>query len=148
MHKRKHESPLGVFVDIKVNLDMKNRAVSTTTIAVGLKAVFAIFSMWECSVQQQIKILGISRSSYYKYRRVASRPILNSEQIERLSLVLNLHAYLRTLFENPQNVYGFMRMPNEHRLFNGQSPLTYISRGSLRSLKDTTHYLGAILANP
>lgn len=127
---------------------MKNRAVSTATTAVGLKAVFSILSKWECSVQQQTRILGISKSSYYRYRRVASRPTLNSEQIKRLSLVLNIHAYLRTIFENPQNVYGFMRMPNENRLFNGQTPLVYISRGSFRSLKDTAHYLGAILANP
>lgn len=127
---------------------MKNRPVTTRTTEVGLRAVFAILSKWECNVQQQIRILGISKSSYYRYRRASSSPKLNPEQIERLSLILNLHAYLRTLFENPQNVYGFMRMPNGNSFFNGQTPLIYISGGSLQSLKDTAHYLGAILANP
>ena len=116
--------------------------------AAGLKAAFAILCRWECSALQQATILGFSKSSYYKYRRTPEKACLNDAQIERLSFILNIHASLRTLFENPANVYGFMQMPNKNGPFKGQTPLSYISDGHSRSLRSTMHYLIAIQENP
>ena len=125
---------------------MKEAKVNTVISTSGLKAVFAILCKWKCSTHQQIEILGISRSSYYKYRRAPYSARLNADQLERISLILNLHANLRTLFENPDNVYGFMRMPNHNQPFKGQSPLAYISDGYLISLKEAAQHVEAALA--
>jgi len=39
---------------------------------------------------------------------------LSQDQLTRASYVLNIHAALRTVFENPENLYGFMAMPNNN----------------------------------
>ena len=127
---------------------MKNPEVTAEMTTAGLKAAFAILCRWECSVLQQATILGISKSSYYKYRQAPEKACLNDAQIERLSLILNIHASLRTLFENPVNVYGFMRMPNKNEPFKGQAPLIYISDGASDSLRNTMLYLTSILTIP
>lgn len=126
--------------------NVKYTKTTTRMTASGLNAAFAILRKWECSIQEQISILSISKSSYYKYRRTPSSAHLSSEQIERVSIILNLHSYLRTLFENPENVYGFMQMPNKNRPFEGQTPLAYIGDGSLSSLKNTAQHLGGLLS--
>ncbi|MBU2877059.1 hypothetical protein [Aliiglaciecola lipolytica] len=41
----------------------------------------------------------------------------------RLSLLLNIHAELRLMFNNPLNVYGFMTMINHNEPFNGTRPI-------------------------
>ena len=52
-------------------------------------------------------------------------------------MVLNIHAAMRTLFENPANVYGFMRRPNDNDFFNGRAPLDVIAEGRLQDLVET-----------
>ena len=58
---------------------------------------------------------------------------LTQEQLERISRVLHIHAALRTIFSNPDNVYGFMTM-NNNAGFEGSSPLKLIESGSLEEL--------------
>jgi hypothetical protein len=57
--------------------------------------------------------------------------------LERISLVLNIHATLRLVFENPDNAYGFASMPNHNDFFNGRTPLEILSQGSMISLYET-----------
>jgi hypothetical protein len=127
---------------------MKSTEITTEIKISGLTAVFAILKKWKCNTQEQTAILGISSSPYHKFRKTLCDPHLNAAQLERISLVLNIHASLRILFENPDNVYGFMRMPNLNAPFNGSAPLTYISNGRLSSLRDTMQHLSSIQANP
>lgn len=44
---------------------------------------------------------------------------LDDDQLARISLVLNIHASLRTIFDNPDNVYGFPSMNNHNPFFDG-----------------------------
>jgi hypothetical protein len=127
---------------------MKRIEITADMKVSGLKAVFSILDKWECTIQEQTVILGIPSSSYQEFRKVSVAPDLNPTQLERISLILNIHASLQSLFENPDNVYGFMRMPNKNAPFNGNAPLTYISDGRLSSLRDTMQHLSSIQANP
>jgi hypothetical protein len=47
----------------------------------------------------------------------------SSEIHMRLSVLLSIHEELRLIFENPQNIYGFMAMINHNPPFNGSRPL-------------------------
>lgn len=46
-----------------------------------------------------------------------------SEQEQRLSLLLNIHAELRMTFDNPENYYGYMKMTNHNSPFCGKRPI-------------------------
>ncbi|HKK57307.1 MbcA/ParS/Xre antitoxin family protein [Marinobacter sp.] len=112
--------------------------------AAGLKTVLTILDHWGCSAEQVQKILQVSRPAYYKYRKTPGQASLSQDQLERLSYVLNIHGSLRTLFENPRNVYGFMALKNDNPFFNGKSPLEIISTGQFAALYETFKHIDAL----
>ncbi len=71
---------------------------------------------------------------------------LTEEQLHRASLVLDMHASLRTLFMNPENVKGFMSMPNNNEPFAGRAPLELIASGDIGELiRVQGHLAGMVL---
>jgi hypothetical protein len=44
---------------------------------------------------------------------------------------------LRLVFDNPDNVYGFVSMANDNEFFNGRSPLAIMAQGDMISLYET-----------
>ena len=104
---------------------------------IGLQTAITILKGWKASRNQIQKILAISRYALDKVNAGNASPKLDGEQVERISMVLNIHAALRTLFENPTNVYGFMARPNDNEFFNGRAPLDVIAEGRLQDLVET-----------
>lgn len=112
----------------EATVDKKQMAIA------GLKAVLTLLDKWGASAEQAQAILQLSRASYYKFKKEPAAASLSHDQCERLSYLLNIHAALRTLFENPENIYGFMSMANHNPGFNGQSPLDIIGSGNFGAL--------------
>ena len=48
-----------------------------------------------------------------------------------------LGSALRTIFDNPDNLYGFMRMPNDNAFFFGRSPLEVMGSGDMVAVYET-----------
>ena len=89
-------------------------------------------------------LLGIGRSTLHKYQAAPASARLSPDLLERISYLLNIHAVLRILFENPENVYGFVRMPNNNPFFNGKTPMEILSTGLMSALYEVFHHLDAI----
>jgi hypothetical protein len=104
--------------------------------AAGLKAAVAILEKWGATGEQATAILRVSRSTYARAKRRDPewRVSLDEDQLTRISLVLNIHAALRVIFDNPENIYGFMAMANHNAYFNGRSPLSIIAHGGMLEL--------------
>lgn len=111
---------------------------------VGLKTVLAILDRWGCSAEQQRAILGLPKATYYKYKQKPESASLSRDQIERLSYLLNIHAHLRLIFDNPENLYGFMAMKNRNPFFNGKSPLEVIATGRFGHLYETAKQIDSL----
>ena len=109
-------------------------SISPQAAATGLKTAINILDQWGCSPEQEWAILGMKKSSYYKHRENAESARITGDQLERISYILNIHAALRVIFDNPENLYGFMSMENHNPFFNGESPLTIIATGNFGSL--------------
>ncbi|MEH6576945.1 MAG: antitoxin Xre/MbcA/ParS toxin-binding domain-containing protein [Amphritea sp.] len=93
----------------------------------GLKVAKAILTKWSCSDCEIDQILA------------------DEQDLDlRISYILNIHARLRTLFENPDNVYGFMSYPNHNDFFAGRSPLELIINGNLSDLKAVCDHIQSI----
>lgn len=105
----------------------------------GLRAAVGILEKWQASSDQACRILRISRSTYTRARQrdTAWSVSLDADQMQRISFVLNIHATLRMVFDNPENVYGFPAMPNDNLFFNGRSPLEIMAQGDMISLYET-----------
>jgi uncharacterized protein (DUF2384 family) len=111
---------------------------------VGLKAVLNILDKWKCSAEQQMAILQLPRSTYYKLRSNPTVAKLSADQVERISYLLNIHAALRLIFDNPENVYGYMGMANDNPPFNGKAPLELVESGRFGPLYETFKHVDAL----
>ena len=112
----------------------------------GLRAALNILDKWQASSEQACRILRISRSTYTRARQrdPAWSVGLDTDQLQRISMVLNIHAALRLLFDNPDNVYGFPAMTNHNAFFNGRAPLEIMAQGDMISLYETYRRIDAL----
>ena len=112
----------------------------------GLRAALNILDKWQASSEQACRILRISRSTYTRARQrdPAWTVGLDTDQLQRISMVLNIHAALRLLFDNPDNVYGFPAMANHNAFFNGRAPLEIMAQGDMISLYETYRRIDAL----
>lgn len=58
--------------------------------------------------------------------------------------MLNIHSALRVIFDNPENLYGFMAMANHNPFFQGRTPLEVMSQGDFVSLYETFKRIDAL----
>jgi len=101
-------------------------ALTQKEFKIGLKVVLKILGKWGCN-ENQISVLLCSKNK--DDLSTANQNDLTQDQVKRISYILNIHGGLRQVFSNPENVYGFMTMKNQHSLFNGQTPLSLLLEG-------------------
>jgi DNA-binding Xre family transcriptional regulator len=114
----------------------RTRSFSKDQSGVILRTALRILEKWKATTEQAISILRVSRSSISRIQQ-GKGVELDCDQLERASIVLNCHASLRLVFDNPENVYGFVGMENHNDFFNGRKPLEIMAQGELMSLLDT-----------
>lgn len=109
------------------------------TAATGLRTAVTILDRWGATGEQGEAILRVSHSTYARAKRKDGLQSisLDRDQLTRVSFVLNIHAALRTIFDNPDNLYGFMRMPNDNAFFFGRSPLEVMGSGDMVAVYET-----------
>lgn len=101
---------------------------------VAFKVGSNILEKWGCTAIQKQAIMGIKKGSFNRYQKDLDTVSLSDDQLERISYLTNIHQALRTVFSNPDNVYGFMSMNNNNPYFNGRTPLSIISTGQFGAL--------------
>jgi len=111
---------------------------------VGLRTAAQIMERWNATQDDMARILRVSRSSINRAKSKLESITLDDDQLDRISYVLNIHAALRTLFDNPENVTGFMTMKNHNEFFNGRTPLEVIVNGGYVGLYETHRRIDAL----
>lgn len=114
----------------------RTRTFSKDQSGVILRTALRILEKWKATTEQAISILRVSRSSISRIQQ-GKGVELDCDQLERASIVLNCHASLRLVFDNPENVYGFVGMENHNDFFNGRKPLEIMAQGDLMPLLET-----------
>lgn len=122
-----------------MNATLQTAAFTRDQCVAGLRTALRILDKWNASGEQACRILRISRSTYTRGRQDDAQwsVSLDMDQMHRISFVLNIHAALRTVFDNPENVYGFPTMENDNAFFNGRKPLEVMAQGDFISLYET-----------
>lgn len=104
----------------------------------SLKVALRIIGGWEATQIQACRILRISPATYRRATRgFAAGQRLDQDQQQRIGLVLGIHASLRAVFSNHENVKGFPGLKNDNPFFAGRSPLEVMARGDMISLYET-----------
>ena len=117
---------------------------SAATANAAIATALNILNKWNCSEKEKMAILGVGRSTLHKYQAAPESARLTPDLLERISYLLNIHALLRTIFENPDNIYGFVRMPNATAFFGGKAPMEIMSSGLVTALYEVYKHLDAI----
>lgn len=117
-------------------------SAATANAAIG--TALNILNKWDCTEKEKMAILGVGRSTLHKYQAAPESARLTPDLLERISYLLNIHALLRTLFENPDNIYGFVRMPNHTQFFGGKAPMEIMGSGLVTALYEVYKHLDAI----
>jgi len=128
---------------------MKNAAVAghvteREQAIAGLKAACNILERWGCTSEESQRILGLGRAAYYKNRKEPEKARLTGDQLTRISYILNIYSALRIVFNNPENVDGFMSMPNSNGYFNDRTPLSVIATGDFGALYETFRHVDGL----
>lgn len=113
-------------------------------VGTAMKTTLRILDIWGCEPEQVQAILQIPTSAYYEYKKYPERASLTQKQIIRLSCILNIHAALRIIFENPDNVDAAMSMPNNGAFFNGATPLSLVATGDFDNLQEVSKRIEAM----
>jgi hypothetical protein len=112
----------------------KLTSVNGAQVQTALKAVLNILEKWHCSVEETQILLGLKRSTLFKYKSFPENASISKDLTERLSYLLNIHAALRILFSNPDSVYGWVRKPNFAPFYNGKSAMDIMLQGRVVDL--------------
>ncbi|NMX72802.1 DUF2384 domain-containing protein [Pseudomonas sp. WS 5532] len=111
----------------------------------ALRTAVKILKKWQASEEQIEAVLKVSESIYKgENQDDESATDLDKNQLQRISMVLNIHAALRTVFENPKNLYAFPSMKNDNTFFNGKTPLEVMSQGGLADLQGTLNSIESL----
>jgi hypothetical protein len=120
------------------------QSLTDNDVRIGLKTVLNILQKWRCSEAEKVALLGIKRSTLHKYQDDPMSARVTADLGERVSYLLNIHHALRLLFSNPDNVYGFVRLANPSRPFNGQSPMEFMQSGRCAALYEVFRHLDVL----
>ncbi|KTD25214.1 MULTISPECIES: MbcA/ParS/Xre antitoxin family protein [Legionella] len=108
--------------------------ISGHQVHTAFKAVLNILRKWHCTTEEMQILLGLKRSTLFKYKSMPEKASISHDLTERLSYLLNIHAALRILFSNPDSVYGWVRKPNRAPFFNGKSAMDIMLQGRVVDL--------------
>lgn len=101
----------------------------------------SLLERWGCTNAQKLAVLGIAKADFTRYQKNPSLVYLNTEQLQRISYLSNIHQSLKEVFSNPENLYGFMNMKNNNSYFNGRTPLSIIATGNFDSLSEVFKHI-------
>lgn len=108
--------------------------VAKEHIQTAFKVVLNIFDKWHCTTEEALILLGLKRSTWFKYKNSPEHAIFSHDITERISYILNIHAALRILFSNQESVHQWVRKPNNAPFYNGRSAMDIMLQGRVVDL--------------
>jgi ribosomal protein L4 len=100
-----------------------NKNVDMNTVPMTRSAV-TILKNWHLDAEQRRILLGCETVKEQTKLESSSEDYkLSFDQINRLALILDIDHSIRQMFNNSDNINGFMTMVNHNRPFNGKRPV-------------------------
>jgi hypothetical protein len=109
----------------------------------ALRTFFRIAEAWGLSVDEQMKLLGLTnRATLYNWRK--DREIaLPKDTLERLSYIFGIFKALQILLPDEKAADAWVKRPNAAALFAGKSALDLMLAGQVADLYVVRQYLDA-----
>jgi hypothetical protein len=123
-------------------IDLTSRPERERLSASALKAFFNLVDCWNIRDEDARSLLGgISNGPYYTWKKQPER-VLDADVLTRISYLLGIFKALHILY-GEKLADAWVRLPNTNRIFGGQTPLDYMTRGGIPALQVVRRLLDA-----
>jgi hypothetical protein len=109
---------------------------------VALKGFFRIAELWKLRNEQQMKLLNVPESTFFKYKKHQNANI-SGDTLERISYVLGIYKDLRILFPHKEAAHNWVHQPNKAAIFGGAPAIDRMTAGRVSDLFIVRQYLDA-----
>lgn len=116
---------------------------SPAAAAAALRTFFNIAAAWDLSNDEQQRLLGCGRSSFFDWKAGRVRRGLDAHTLERLSHLFSIYASLQILLPIPERANAWIRRANSAPLFGGGTALQRMLGGQVADLFVVRQYLDA-----
>lgn len=116
---------------------------SPAAAAAGLRTFFHIAQAWGLSNEEQQRLLGCGRSTFFDWKAGRIKRGLDGATLERLSHIFGIYAALQILLPLPERANAWVRRANAAPLFGGGSALERMLGGQVADLFAVRQYLDA-----
>lgn len=109
-------------------VDLSNKDVLARLGPSAVKAFLRISEVWKLRDEDARQVLGgISNGAFYELKR-KWRGTLDQDRMTRISALLGIFKALNILYS--KNLADrWVQLPNEHPMFEGETPLKYMIKG-------------------
>lgn len=108
----------------------------------GLAAFLNIAKAWKLSNEEQMQLLGVPRSTFFKWKEEKTGR-LSHDTLERISYILGIYKALQILLPLQTAADDWIKKPNAAPLFGGRSALARMLSGNVADLYVVRQYLDA-----
>lgn len=107
----------------------------------ALRTFEKIAAKWGLKSTERYTMLGLAKSTYFKYVDDPESAHLSQDTLERISYILGIYKALQILLPRREAADGWIRRPNSAAGFNGYAPLALMLGGKVANLYRVRHYL-------
>ncbi|MCV2361216.1 MbcA/ParS/Xre antitoxin family protein [Paucibacter sp. TC2R-5] len=111
--------------------------------AAALRGFFRIAQAWGLSNDEQQRLLGCGRTTFFDWKAGRIKSGLDAATLERLSHLFGIYAGLQILLPIPERADAWIKKPNSAPLFGGSSALARMLGGQISDLFVVRQYLDA-----
>ena len=111
--------------------------------AAALRTFFNIAKTWDLSNEEQQRLLGCGRTTFFDWKAGRVKRGLDAATLERLSHLFGIYAALQILLPLPERAAAWIKKPNAAPAFGGGSALQRMLGGQVADLFVVRQYLDA-----
>jgi hypothetical protein len=117
----------------KKPLDLSSKDVRKRLSPPAVKAFLKIRELWQLRDEDARQLLGgISNGAFYELKKKA-RGALDQDRLTRVSLLTGIFKGLNILYSK-KLADQWIQLPNENPMFEGETPLKYMTKGGLPAM--------------
>ncbi|VCU68500.1 hypothetical protein PIGHUM_00551 [Pigmentiphaga humi] len=109
----------------------------------ALRTFLRIAQAWQLDSDETATLLGVARSTLFRWKDGRAPAPLPRDTLERLSLVFGIYKALQVLLPVPERADAWLRKPNDAPPFGGRPALDRMLSGMTSDLYVVRSYLDA-----
>jgi uncharacterized protein (DUF2384 family) len=106
---------------------------------VGLNLFFYIMKAWSQPQAAQMMLIGIEKVDIFEKLSNSESGYISEENLVRISYLMKIYKYLRTIFSQEEQANGWVNRPNIQ--FNNLTVSEYMQLNGTEGLEDVCNYL-------